>query len=268
MASLVSRVSLPWGLRRSLVIYHGIPGRQRRLRRLYRNFVHPGHLAFDLGAHVGNRTRALRALGCRVVAVEPHPDCARLLRACFDDTDRLSRGRRVRAHPAAGHVAVLEMAVAATAGPVTLAISEQHPTLTTTSAAWRETRTTDPLFARIRWNARATVEATTLDCLIARFGLPAFVKIDVEGSESEVLAGLNHPIPCLSFEYLPSALSDVQLCLERLGTLGHYLYNWSSGESYTLTSTPWLTAGELAKALESPEAQRRSGDVYAVLEDR
>ena len=44
--------------------------------------------------------------------------------------------------------------------------------------------------------------------------------------------------------------------------------NWSSGESYTLTSTPWLTAGELAKALASPEAQRRSGDVYAVLEDR
>ena len=44
-------------------------------------------------------SRALRALGCRVVAVEPQPDCARLLRSCFDDSFRRERGRRTRTHP-------------------------------------------------------------------------------------------------------------------------------------------------------------------------
>ena len=51
------------------------------------------------------------------------------------------------------------------------------------------------------------VAVTTLDALIARFGVPAFIKIDVEGAEPDVLAGLSHAVPVLSFEYLPRALA-------------------------------------------------------------
>src|SRR5438876_9126382 len=71
------------GLARSLAIYHAIPFRQRRIRRLYRQLVGSGDLVFDIGAHVGNHVRAVRALGCRVVAVEPQADFARVLRILF-----------------------------------------------------------------------------------------------------------------------------------------------------------------------------------------
>jgi hypothetical protein len=71
------------GMARSLAIYHGMPLRERRLRRLNRQLVTPGGLIFDIGAHASNRTRALVALGGRVVAVEPQPDFARLLRILF-----------------------------------------------------------------------------------------------------------------------------------------------------------------------------------------
>ena len=81
----MSRFDRGVGLARSLAIYHGIPLRQRRLRRLYGRFVGAGDLVFDIGAHAGNRVRAFAALGCQVVALEPQPDFARLLRARFGD---------------------------------------------------------------------------------------------------------------------------------------------------------------------------------------
>ena len=59
-------------------------------------------------------------------------------------------------------------------------------------------------------------------CLIDTFGIPAFVKIDVEGREPAVLAGLGRALPALSFRYLPRALDDVQACLARLLALEPY----------------------------------------------
>src|SRR6267142_2064764 len=65
----MSRFDRGVGLARSLAIYHGIPLRQRRLRRLYGRFVGAGDLVFDIGAHAGNRVRAYAALGCQVPAL-------------------------------------------------------------------------------------------------------------------------------------------------------------------------------------------------------
>ncbi|MFN4087767.1 MAG: FkbM family methyltransferase, partial [Alphaproteobacteria bacterium] len=69
------------GLVRSVAIYYGQPWRMARMRRFYSAFLEPGDLAFDIGAHVGNRTRAMRATGAHVVAVEPQPLFYRFLRA-------------------------------------------------------------------------------------------------------------------------------------------------------------------------------------------
>ena len=240
-----------YGLIRSLAVYHAIPLRQRRLRRLYAAFAGPGDLVFDVGAHAGNRTRALAALGCRVVALEPQPDFAGLLRLLF--------GR----HP---RVTVLETAVGDCAGAATLSVSDRTPTMTTLAAAWRAARERDPVFNRVRWNRDIDVELVTLDALIARFGPPAFVKIDVEGAEPAVLAGLTRPVPALSFEYLPGTLDYTRTCVDRLRALGSYRFNWSVGESYRLAAGAWVDGGTLLDGLRTGPARRRSGDVYARLE--
>src|SRR3989304_4794090 len=74
------------GLLRSLLIYYGVPFKLRRLADLFRTFVKPGDLCFDVGAHVGDRTRALRRLGARVVAIEPQPACLDFLKwMCRND---------------------------------------------------------------------------------------------------------------------------------------------------------------------------------------
>ena len=58
---------------RSLRIYYGDRRRAAAMDRLYGNFVRPGDLVFDVGAHVGDRVASFRRLGARVVAVEPQP---------------------------------------------------------------------------------------------------------------------------------------------------------------------------------------------------
>ena len=252
-STLRCRTNRTIGLLRSLFVYHAIPLRQRRLRQLYAEFAGHGDLVFDVGAHVGNRTRALAALGCRVMAIEPQPDFARLLRTLF-------RHRTT--------VEIIEAAVGERMGRGSISISDRTPTMTTLATRWRDARAEDPAFAGVRWNRGLGVDVTTLDALIARVGLPTFVKIDVEGGEPNVLAGLTHPIRALSFEYLPHALDYTQSCVARLEALGSYQFNWSPGESYALAASGWMTGSALMATLETPAARRRSGDVYARLDKK
>jgi FkbM family methyltransferase len=244
----MSRIDRAVGLLRSLAIYHAIPLRQRRLKHLYRRFVRSGDLVFDVGAHVGNHVRSFASLGCRVVAVEPQPDFARLLRMLF------ARRPGVR---------VVEAGIGASRGRASLSISERTPTVTSVADGWRERRAADPDFAGVRWNRTVEIEVITLDALIQQYGMPSFVKIDVEGSESAVLAGLSAAVPALAFEFLPRAIDQAEACVSRLSSLGDYAFNWSSGESYTLAAPSWLSAREVVDALKTPQARRRSGDVYA-----
>ena len=244
------RVHRALGLARSLVVYHAIPWRQRRLRRLYGDVVTPGDLVFDIGAHVGNRARAFAALGCRVVALEPQPDFAKVLRRLFARTPL---------------VTVVEAAVSDRVGRVGLAISDRTPMVTTMVEPWRRARATEPGFGGVTWNRQIEVESTTLDRLAEQFGSPAFVKIDVEGAECAVLAGLSAPVPALSFEYLPAALEEVDRVIARLDALGTYRFNWSPGETYRLASADWCDGPSLVAALRLPVNQRQSGDVYARL---
>ena len=98
---------------------------------------------------------------------------------------------------------ILEEAAGPAVGTARLAVSEATPTVSTLAGGWREKiRTENPTFEAVRWEATVEVPVTTLDVLIQRYGVPAFCKIDVEGFEAEVLAGLSQPVPALSVEFV------------------------------------------------------------------
>jgi FkbM family methyltransferase len=239
-----------WGIARSLVMYHGLPGRHRRMARFYRQFLGPGDIGFDIGAHVGSRVRSWRRIGAAVVAIEPQPDFVRILRLFY--------GR----DPA---VTVVPTAVGARPGHARLALSTATPTVSSMAPDWIKSVSADSSFSTVRWDRSIEVEVTTLDQLIAAHGTPAFCKIDVEGFEVDVLRGLSTPIAALSFEYLPPAHDAALAALSLLGGLGPYRYNYAPVETMRLASEHWLDADGLVQLLQRYRPLGRSGDVYARL---
>lgn len=238
------------GLLRSLLIYRGVPGRRHLLARFYRQFIGPGDLCFDIGAHVGNRLQAWLDLGARVVAVEPQPQLAALLRHWYGDH---------------AQVALVEQAVGAKPGTGRIYISQRHPTVSSLPRNWIDTVQRTEAFASVRWDAELEVQITTLDELIDQHGRPAFCKIDVEGYELEVLSGLSQPLPALSFETVAPAANLAIACIQRLEQLGVYEYNWSAGETQKLLSVSWLAPELMVARLRALAAEKGSGDVYARL---
>jgi len=239
------------GLLRSFVVYRR-PGRQRGLRRLYAQFVGDGDLVFDVGAHLGDRSVAFASLGARVVAVEPQPAVAAWLRRLVRGNDRIT---------------VRTEALGAKSGRARLSVSRRHPTVSTLSDEWRRrVGRVHPGFRNVRWEDSVDVAVLTLDELIDAHGVPDFCKIDVEGFEAEVLAGLSRPVRGLSFEFVRGHLDAAVDCVERLGELGAYRYNVVLGEGRRFLFERWQRAAETISWLGEGAGGASSGDVYALLE--
>lgn len=238
------------GLVRSILIYYANPFKLRRMRRFYAQFIRPGDLCFDVGAHVGNRLFVWTQLGARVVGIEPQPRCAALLQRWY--------GRNPQ-------VTLVADAVGAAPGTQTLWVSGATPTVTTLSREWIAAVQQADSFTGVSWDGAVPVTVTTLDELIGRYGVPAFSKIDVEGYELEVLRGLSQPLPALSFEYVPAARDLAAGCVKRLTELGDYEYNWSLGEQHRWQCPQWLGADRTAEFLTGLAVDDPSGDIYARL---
>jgi hypothetical protein len=72
------------------------------------------------------------------------------------------------------------------------------------------------------WAETITVPVVTLDDLISKHGVPIYIKIDTEGWDAHVLAGLTKPVPYLSFEYVPEAAHLTEAAIAELARLGDY----------------------------------------------
>jgi FkbM family methyltransferase len=237
------------GVLRSLRIYYGDRGRRNAMDRLYGRFITPGDLVFDIGAHVGDRIAAFRRLGARVIAVEPQPALVRTLKLLY------GRDRAVAIEP---------VAVGGGEGTVELRLNVDNPTVSTASEDFMRAADGAPGWEAQAWTRTIRVPVTTLDALIARHGLPAFIKIDVEGFEAQALAGLTRPPRALSFEFT-TIQRDVGLAaIERCAALGFGRYNAVLGESQALVLSDWTDAGAIGDWLRALPAGANSGDVYAL----
>lgn len=195
------------------------------MRRFFGQLVEPGTLCFDIGANVGQTTEALLACGARVVAVEPNPRCRDVLAWQFGSDRR---------------VVLRSAAVGANAGEAIL-----HVSGTASTASLRS----DWPFSTSESHRVALV---TLDSLIAEYGRPMLVNIDVEGVELDVVRGLSTPVPILCYEARPGELQRATEVLRTLAGIGAIdgvnLVSWKNYDRWLLDR--WARPPEAYRVLE------------------
>ncbi len=218
------------------------------MQRFYRALLNEGDLAFDIGAHVGTRARAMHAAGARVVALEPQAPFAGYL--------RLTLPRAIK---------FLEAAAGPAETVARMAVSSRHPTVSSLRAGFAEEVGVKPGFEHVRWDSVQQVAMTTLDKLIAAEGMPRYIKIDVEGFELDVLAGLSQPVELISVEYLPGLPHLSNAVVDRLLELGDYRFNPVVGETGEFLWQEWRDAAATKEWLRALPADATSGDLYARL---
>jgi FkbM family methyltransferase len=225
---------------KKLILYGGY---EQREIDLLCSLVQPGDCVLDIGANIGLYSLALsRAVGPagRVIAFEPDPDNATLLRRNLDVNG-------------CANVTVVEDALGDESKDVKLYESDDNRGALSTS---------DVLGVGEEHAIRVRMRRG--DAVLAELGVqPRLAKIDVEGAEPLVIAGLGARLPqILMFEFVPQLLRaagrDPADFLHELRSAGYSLAAIDPETGHTRDLTPVeLAAGAVTEAADRNILARR-----------
>ena len=172
--------------------------------------MNKGDLYFDIGAHLGEKSKPFIEKKIRTIMVEPLPVCVKTLKRLYSKNSI---------------VKIIPKGLGSKNTKKILSINKQMPTVSTFAKHWKSGR-----FSNLTWSEKTQIQITTLDALIKKFGDPQYIKIDVEGYELNVLKGLSKKSGIISFEITSEFFSDAIKCLKHLKKLSYNSFTFSIGE--------------------------------------
>jgi FkbM family methyltransferase len=131
-------------------------------------------LIFDVGCHTGDDADFYLSKGFNVVAIEAHPDLCAGLR------------RRFREHMSAGRFKLIEKAIAEGEGVVEFFTCPDMDIWSTIRPDWVARQAE----FGVRFE-KITVPSVRFSSLLKEFGVPYYLKIDIEGADIICLSGLS-----------------------------------------------------------------------------
>jgi len=209
----------------------------------YSTFINPGDLIFDIGACYGKKLASFLGIKANIVAVEPQKKCINFLKKAFGNKK----------------VIFVNKAVGEREGLADFYQGDDH-SYSTMSKDWME-------YTDHSWNNPYKVKVVTLDKLIKKYGIPKYIKIDIEGFELQALKGLTHPVNIISIEFIRENMLKTIKCVNYLNKIGSYLYNLSTGEDYKFKFKTWKKHSEIINFFKSSRVPKW-GDVYIKKESR
>ncbi len=219
--------------------------RRRRLRDFYAPLIKRGDLVYDVGANIGVYSEIFYALGARVIAFEPIPNCARQLRLWLPS----------------GKVTVVQAAVGAAVGRGQLHLSNVRSG-SSMSDEWINVVKHSSALKTMDWLGDLDVQVVTLDLMSREYGKPKYVKIDVEGYEEFVLDGMPWQPDLLSFEFHKEAVDAAFRCLAKPCISGNSICNFLFGEPDHFEFDHWVSIDELRQRLSRLDHDHGFGDIF------
>lgn len=157
-----------------------------------------GKLAFDVGANVGKYSKILSQHFEKVVAIEPIQSHCETIRSL------------------ASNIEVVNAIVSDSVGERDFFESD---TISTVERVWVEK---SRFSKNATWKEPVKIPSTTIDKIIDQYGIPEFIKIDVEGHELEVLRGMRNHFPeVIAIEWAEELLSKTLECIKILHNQGY-----------------------------------------------
>lgn len=198
-----------------LLIRSDVKKQMEAKSRFYRKlFSENCKLIIDIGANEGMLTHLFSQLSQRVIAVEPSARNLEILRVKFSGIK---------------NVIILPVAVSNTNGEQLWYEDVTNFAMGTLSRKWNDIKP-----GRTQSTLSTTfIKTVTLDALLQRFGVPDYIKIDVEGNELQVLSGLSKRVPLLSFEaILPAFMEETLQCIETLAAITKTTFNYTFKDGF------------------------------------
>ena len=192
-------------------------------------FLKPNDLFFDIGAHIGDKSKELIKNNIKVVMVEPQPFCLDQLNKLYSENPLVN---------------IVPKGLGSSIQKMEMSINSETPVISTFAEHWKLGR-----FSNSKWDKKITVDITTLDELIKKFGNPNYIKIDVEGFEHEVILGLTKKSGIVSFEFTSEFINDAHKSIDHLISLGYLDFNYSLGERKKF-STKWSNSEKIKEQIK------------------
>ncbi|MEH2161083.1 MAG: FkbM family methyltransferase [Nostoc sp.] len=234
---------------------HDLVERNEKAFKFIKSILEPDSVVFDIGANIGYKAVIYSKIGCKVIAVEPDPRNIKILQRVFNNNKK---------------VTLVEKAVSSQIGVEKIYISEQDSALTTFSTKWKsflESQKDRDDLAQFSPSVESyEIPTTTLDALIEQFGVPRYIKIDVEGYELEAVKGLSQPIKLISLEAnLPEFREEtIKSVLHLFEIENKALFNYVLDDTKSFERNTWLDYEGITDFLKTTDI--RYMEIYCKME--